>query len=192
MKGMISSSYIYRDAIIKSSPFFDERPDQQDVSLLVVHNISLPPGEFGTPGVEQLFTGTLDPDAHPFYAGIAHLRVSAHCVIRRDGAIEQYVPFNCRAWHAGISSFQGREKCNDFAIGIEMEGTDETPYTEAQYSSLIALSDAIISCYPQITLGRIVGHNDIAPGRKSDPGIAFNWPGFRQALSKRIYKGTQR
>ncbi|MDC8830180.1 1,6-anhydro-N-acetylmuramyl-L-alanine amidase AmpD [Alteromonas gilva] len=189
---MISSSYIYRDAIVKTSPFYDVRPDEQDVSLLVVHNISLPPGEFGTAGVEQLFTGTLDPDEHPFYADIAHLRVSAHCVIRRDGVIEQYVPFNCRAWHAGISSFQGRSKCNDYAIGIEMEGTDETAYTKAQYASLITLSEAIIKCYPHITLGRIVGHNDIAPGRKTDPGIAFNWPGFRQALSERIYKGTQR
>ncbi|MDG6100001.1 1,6-anhydro-N-acetylmuramyl-L-alanine amidase AmpD [Alteromonas sp. ZYF713] len=182
----MSVSYQYKDAVIKASPFFDERPDESAVSVLVIHNISLPPGQFGTKGIEQLFTGTLDPEEHPFYAEIAHLRVSAHCVIRRDGTVEQYVPFNKRAWHAGLSSFQGREKCNDFAIGIELEGTDEQPYTEAQYQSLEAVSAQIISLYPSITLGRIVGHNDIAPGRKTDPGVAFNWTGYRQALSQHI------
>ena len=182
----MSVSYQYKDAVIKVSPFFDERPDESAVSVLVIHNISLPPGQFGTKGIEQLFTGTLDPDEHPFYAEIAHLRVSAHCVIRRDGTVEQYVPFNKRAWHAGVSSFQGRQKCNDFAIGIELEGTDEQPYTEAQYQSLEAVSAQIISLYPAITLGRIAGHNDIAPGRKTDPGVAFNWTGFRQALSQHI------
>ena len=179
----MSVSYQYIDAVCKVSPFCDERPDESDVSLLVIHNISLPPGQFGTQGVEQLFTGTLDAEEHPFYADIAHLRVSAHCVIRRDGAVEQYVPYNKRAWHAGVSSFQGRERCNDFAIGIEMEGTDELPYTDVQYQSLIKVSAGIISLYPAITLGRIVGHNDIAPGRKTDPGVAFNWTGYRQALS---------
>ena len=177
-------SYHYKDAEIKVSPFFDERPDENNVSVLVIHNISLPPGQFGTQGIEQLFTGTLDPKEHPFYAEIAHLRVSAHCVIRRDGRVEQYVPFNKRAWHAGVSSFRGREKCNDFAIGIELEGTDELPYTTEQYQALEAVSEQIISLYPGITLGRIVGHNDIAPGRKTDPGVAFNWAGYRQALSK--------
>lgn len=180
----MSVSYYYSGAAIKASPFCDERPDDADVSLLVIHNISLPPGQFGTQGVEQLFTGTLDPTEHPYYAGIAHLKVSAHCVIRRDGSVEQYVPFNKRAWHAGISSFQGREKCNDFAIGIEMEGTDELAYTPEQYEALNAVSAEIISLYPAITLGRIVGHNDIAPGRKTDPGVAFNWTGYRQMLSQ--------
>lgn len=180
----MSVSYQYKDAVIKASPFFDERPDESAVSVLVIHNISLPPGQFGTKGIEQLFTGTLDPEEHPFYAEIAHLRVSAHCVIRRDGTVEQYVPFNKRAWHAGLSSFQGRDKCNDFAIGIELEGTDELPYTQAQYQSLEAVSAQIISLYPAITLGRIVGHNDIAPGRKTDPGVAFNWAGYRQSLSQ--------
>lgn len=182
----MNNIYLYPLAIHKDSPFYDDRPDASDVSLLVIHNISLPPGQFGTKGVEQLFTGTLNPDEHPFYADIAHLRVSAHCFIRRDGVIEQYVPFNKRAWHAGISSFQGREKCNDFAIGIEMEGTDEQPYTDAQYAALDTLSAQIISLYPAITLGRIVGHNDIAPGRKTDPGVSFNWAGYRQALSKHL------
>ncbi|GGF67017.1 1,6-anhydro-N-acetylmuramyl-L-alanine amidase AmpD [Alteromonas lipolytica] len=179
-------SYCYKNAVLKASPFCDDRPDESDVSVLVVHNISLPPGQFGTKGVEQLFTGTLDPDEHPFYAEIAHLKVSAHCVIRRDGTVEQYVPFNKRAWHAGVSSFQGRQKCNDFAIGIELEGTDDLPYTDAQYAALEAVSAQIISLYPAITLGRIVGHNDIAPGRKSDPGVVFNWAGYRQALSKHL------
>ena len=178
-----SEAITYSAALRKASPFYDERPDAADVSLLVIHNISLPPGEFGTPGIEQLFTGTINPDDHPVYPEIAHLKVSAHCVIRRNGDVEQYVPFNCRAWHAGVSSFQGRQKCNDFAIGIEMEGTDVLPYTDAQYNSLIKVSKEILDQYPLITLGRVVGHNDIAPGRKTDPGVAFNWPAYRQALA---------
>lgn len=182
----MSVSYLYKNAELKHSPFYDERPDESDVSVLVIHNISLPPGQFGTNGIEQLFTGTLDPKEHAFYAEIAHLRVSAHCVIKRDGSVEQYVPFHQRAWHAGISSFQGREKCNDYAIGIELEGTDDMPYTDAQYVSLVDVSADIINLFPKITLGRIVGHNDVAPGRKTDPGVAFNWTGYRQALTKRI------
>ncbi len=178
-----SEAITYSAALRKASPFYDERPDAADVSLLVIHNISLPPGEFGTPGIEQLFTGTINPDDHPVYPEIAHLKVSAHCVIRRNGDVEQYVPFNYRAWHAGVSSFQGRQKCNDFAIGIEMEGTDVLPYTDAQYNSLIKVSKEILNQYPLITLGRVVGHNDIAPGRKTDPGVAFIWPAYRQALA---------
>ncbi len=166
----------------KYSPFFDARPDNEVVSLLVIHNISLPPGQFGTKGVEQLFTGTLDSSEHPFYAQIAHLRVSAHCVIRRDGKVEQYVPFTQRAWHAGISSFQGRNKCNDYAIGIEMEGTDDIAFTAQQYDALIAVTEQIIKDFPHISLGRIVGHNDIAPGRKTDPGPCFDWAYYRQKL----------
>lgn len=152
------------------------------MSLLVVHNISLPPNQFGTKGIEQLFTGTLDPQEHPFYAEIAHLKVSAHCVVRREGTVEQYVPFSQRAWHAGLSSFQGRKRCNDFSIGIEMEGADNTPYTKAQYDALQAITSFLMSAYPAITLGRIVGHNDIAPGRKTDPGQAFDWCRYRQAV----------
>ncbi|MCW8091608.1 1,6-anhydro-N-acetylmuramyl-L-alanine amidase AmpD [Alteromonas sp. ASW11-130] len=174
----------YTSAIQKQSPFYDERPEASDISLLVIHNISLPPGEFGGDYIEDLFSGTLDPNAHPFFKEIAHLKVSAHCVIRRNGEVEQYVPFCKRAWHAGLSSFQGRNRCNDFAIGIEMEGTDTTPFTGEQYASLVALTNEIITHYPAITLGRIVGHCDIAFGRKTDPGEAFNWCLFRQSISQ--------
>lgn len=183
---MTDKAFIYPKATLKASPFFDERPQGEGVDVLVVHNISLPPGEFGTQGIEQLFTGTLDPSEHPFYAEIAHLKVSAHCVIRRNGDVEQYVPFNKRAWHAGVSSFQGQTKCNNFAIGVELEGTDHIPYTSAQYDSLTKVTAFVVHCYPAITMGRIVGHNDIAPQRKTDPGVAFNWPAFRQALTKQI------
>ena len=162
--------------------FWDARPDNVEISLLVIHNISLPPGEFGTSGIRDLFTGTLDKTAHPFYKDIAHLRVSAHCVIYRDGRIEQYVPFSGRAWHAGVSSFQGRKRCNDYAIGIELEGTDALPYSDAQYASLTSLSKHILLHYPLITCGRIIGHNDIAPGRKTDPGPYFDWARYRQSL----------
>ena len=173
---------IFPQATQKQSPFFDQRPADTPVSLLVIHNISLPPGQFNTAGIEQLFTGTLNAEEHPFYQTIAGLKVSAHCVIYRDGSITQFVPFDERAWHAGLSSFQGRTRCNDYAIGIEMEGTDNIPYTEAQYASLISLSRWLLARYPLITCGRIVGHNDIAPGRKTDPGVAFDWARLRQAL----------
>jgi AmpD protein len=160
------------------SPHFDCRPEDETPSLLVVHNISLPPGEFGGPWIDALFTGTLDPQAHPYFAGIAHLRVSAHCLIRRDGEIVQYVPFNKRAWHAGVSKYQGRERCNDFSIGIELEGTDTLPYTDAQYQQLTAISDVLIQVYPAI-VDHMTGHCDIAPERKTDPGPAFDWMRFR-------------
>ena len=124
----------------------------------------------------------LNPNEHPFYKEIAGIRVSAHCVIYRTGEVEQFVPFNKRAWHAGFSTFQGRSRCNDFTIGIELEGTDTLPYTDAQYEQLSKLSKFILQQYPQISLGRIVGHNDIAPGRKTDPGVAFDWPRYRQSL----------
>ncbi len=132
------------------SPHYDCRPDDETPTLLVVHNISLPPGEFGGPWIDALFTGTIDPQAHPFFAEIAHLRVSAHCLIRRDGEIVQYVPFDKRAWHAGVSQYQGRERCNDFSIGIELEGTDTLAYTDAQYQQLAAVTRALIDCYPDI------------------------------------------
>lgn len=170
----------YPTAIVKHSSFCDERPDPFDVSLLVIHNISLPPGEFGGGDIANLFMGTLDAKKHAFFAEIAQLRVSAHCVIYRDGCIEQFVPFDKRAWHAGLSSFQGRAKCNDYSIGIELEGTDHEPYTDIQYTRLAELTCFIQQYYPRITQGRIVGHCDIAPGRKTDPGFAFNWQRFRQ------------
>ncbi|MBQ1784354.1 MAG: 1,6-anhydro-N-acetylmuramyl-L-alanine amidase AmpD [Gammaproteobacteria bacterium] len=167
-----------------SSPHCDERPEGETISLLVIHNISLPPGQFGGEDVEQLFMGTLDCDRHPFYAQLRGLRVSSHLFIRRDGDVLQFVPYQTRAWHAGVSRMQGRERCNDFSIGIELEGTDHQPYTDAQYLALAAVSRDIMRRFPAITLGRIVGHNDIAPGRKTDPGPAFDWPRFRQLLSR--------
>ena len=165
------------------SPHYNERAAPDDISLLVVHGISLPPGEFGGPFIDDLFMGRLDPEAHPYFAGIHQLRVSAHCLIRRDGELVQYVPFGARAWHAGVSSWQGREACNDFSIGIELEGTDETPYTEAQYRALVGLTRAILERYPAITREKIVGHCDIAPGRKTDPGASFQWDYYRQLLN---------
>ncbi len=165
------------------SPNWDERPPGSDISLLVIHNISLPPGEFGGPWIDRLFTNRLPADAHPYFAGIAELRVSAHLLIRRDGEAIQYVPFDKRAWHAGQSSFQGRPRCNDFSIGIELEGTDEIPYTTHQYISLGRVARALCRRYPAITPERIVGHSDIAPGRKSDPGPAFDWQRLRSLLN---------
>ena len=165
------------------SPHHNERAAPDDISLLVVHGISLPPGEFGGPFIDDLFMGRLDPEAHSYFAGIHQLRVSAHCLIRRDGELVQYVPFGARAWHAGVSSWQGREACNDFSIGIELEGTDETPYTEAQYRALAGLTRAISARYPAITHEKIVGHCDIAPGRKTDPGTSFQWDYYRQLLN---------
>ncbi|EOW6511995.1 1,6-anhydro-N-acetylmuramyl-L-alanine amidase AmpD [Cronobacter malonaticus] len=170
------------DARHAPSPHHDCRPEDEAPSLLVVHNISLPPGEFGGPWIDALFAGTLDSQAHPYFAGIAHLRVSAHCLIRRDGEIVQYVPFNKRAWHAGVSCYQGRERCNDFSIGIELEGTDVQPYTDAQYRQLAAVTRTLISLYPAIK-NHMTGHSDIAPERKTDPGPAFDWTRFRALVA---------
>ncbi|MGF1727434.1 1,6-anhydro-N-acetylmuramyl-L-alanine amidase AmpD [Photobacterium nomapromontoriensis] len=165
------------------SPFYDQRPDSDDISLLVVHNISLPPGQFGGPYIEQLFTGRLNPDEHPYFALIAKFRVSAHCLVQRNGAIIQFVPFDCRAWHAGISQFAGRDKCNDYSIGIELEGTDTLPYTPEQYATLATLTQALLKHYPHMDAGRITGHEFIAPGRKTDPGLAFDWLAYKSSLS---------
>ncbi len=163
------------------SPHHNARP-QGDVSLLVIHGISLPPGEFGGPWIGDLFLGRLDPEAHPYFAGIASLQVSAHCLIRRDGELVQFVSFDERAWHAGVSEFAGRAACNDFSIGIELEGTDTSGYTEAQYRQLVAVSRCLMLHYPDITPERIVGHSDIAPGRKTDPGTGFDWALYRAML----------
>jgi AmpD protein len=157
------------------SPHFDARPKGVAPDLILVHGITLPPGEFGGPWIDRLFAGDLPPDAHPSFRETATLRVSAHAVIRRDGSITQYVPFGMRAWHAGQSQYQGRSGCNDFSIGIELEGTDETPYTDAQYESLIALIRVLLATYPTLCAQRIAGHSDVAPGRKTDPGPAFDW-----------------
>jgi AmpD protein len=157
------------------SPNRDARPDDQDIGLIVIHGISLPPGQFGGDAIDRLFTNALDPDEHPYFAQIAGLRVSAHLLIRRDGEIVQYVPFHQRAWHAGRSCWAGREECNDFAIGIELEGTDDTPYADAQYEQLAQVVGALATAYPALTQQRLAGHCDIAPGRKTDPGPAFDW-----------------
>lgn len=165
-----------------ASPHFNQRPAGEQPSLLVIHNISLPPGEFGGPWIDALFTGTLDPQAHPYFAGIAALRVSAHCLIRRDGEIVQYVPFGQRAWHAGVSCWQGREGCNDFSIGIELEGTDTLPYTDVQYQQLVAITRLLMQHYP-LQAANITGHSNIAPVRKTDPGPSFDWARYHQALA---------
>ncbi|MFO1312616.1 MAG: 1,6-anhydro-N-acetylmuramyl-L-alanine amidase AmpD [Burkholderiales bacterium] len=155
------------------SPNRDARPPGETVSLVVVHGISLPPGTFGGDGVERLFTNTLEACAHPFYATIAGLRVSAHFFVRRDGDLVQFVPCEDRAWHAGVSSWRGRERCNDFSVGIELEGADDLPYEGVQYVRLAALLRALKRRYPAIEAA--VGHSDVAPGRKTDPGPAFDW-----------------
>ncbi len=157
------------------SPNHDERQASDDLSLIVIHCISLPQGQFGAEGVTQLFTNTLDPDEHPYYAGIAHLRVSAHLLIRRTGELIQYVPLDRRAWHAGASCYRGREVCNDFSIGIELEGTDDSSYEDVQYSRLNEVIDALLAAYPTLSREHITGHEHIAPSRKTDPGSGFDW-----------------
>lgn len=159
------------------------RPQGQSVSLLVIHNISLPPGQFGTGCVHAFFTNQLDASLDPYFQTIAGLQVSAHLFIERDGAVTQFVPFGARAWHAGVSSFHGVANCNDYSIGIELEGCDDIAYTDAQYDVLAKVSRQILAAYPQITPDRIVGHSQIAPGRKTDPGDAFDWDRFGQLLS---------
>ena len=155
-----------------ASPNCDERPPDVDVSLAIVHGISLPPGAFGGDGIVRLFTNTLDEASHPYYATISQLRVSSHFLIRRDGALLQFVPTVMRAWHAGASSWRGRERCNDFSVGIELEGEDATPYAAAQYSMLARLLKALAKRHP---IADVVGHSAVAPGRKTDPGPAFDW-----------------
>lgn len=179
---MIDDNGWYCAARHVPSPFFDQRPPGQDVSLLVVHNISLPPGQFGGPYIEQFFTGRLNPYTHPFFAVIHKMGVSAHCLIRRNGEVVQFVSFAERAWHAGHSSFAGRDKCNDYSIGIELEGSDYVVYSDAQYAALTALTRSIQSRYPKITIPRITGHQYIAPLRKTDPGLVFDWAKYRRAL----------
>lgn len=161
------------------SPNHDARPDGLGVEVLVVHAISLPPGEFGGPAIEQLFCNTLDPRAHPYFETLAGVKVSAHLLIRRDGGVIQFVPFTRRAWHAGESRCEGRTRVNDFSVGIELEGTDATPFEDAQYARLATLTVALTRAYPALTLDRLYGHSDIAPGRKTDPGPHFDWMRYR-------------
>lgn len=164
------------------SPNRDPRPAGTATDLIVLHGISLPPGEFGGPWIEQLFNGHLPPDRHPYFAQVAGRRVSAHALVRRDGEVVQFVPFHERAWHAGPSSWEGRDACNDFSIGIELEGSDELHYETIQYQCVAGLVRALLAAYPLLSAGRLVGHSDIAPGRKTDPGSAFDWPGMRALL----------
>jgi N-acetyl-anhydromuramoyl-L-alanine amidase len=166
------------------STHYDARPGGCVPELIVVHGISLPPGEYGGPWIEHLFTGTLPRQVHPYFATIPPGRVSAHVLVRRDGTPVQFVPFAARAWHAGISEYQGRAACNDFSVGIELEGTDETAYEDAQYATLSAVIAALLRCYPTLAAARIVGHNDIAPGRKLDPGAKFDWPRLRALVAQ--------
>lgn len=168
-----------------ASPNFDERPHGVVPSLLVVHGISLPPAEYGGPWIDQFFCNTLDPAAHPYFAQIQSLRVSSHLLIRRTGVLVQYVAFEKRAWHAGQSCFAGREACNDFSIGVELEGCDDEAYCVAQYRTLAQVYAALVHAYPHIATHPVVGHSDIAPGRKTDPGPMFDWAHFQFLLRAR-------
>jgi AmpD protein len=164
------------------SPNCSERAATDDISLLVIHNISLPPGEFGGPHIDELFCNRLDATAHPYFAGIWELRVSSHVLIRRDGTVVQYVPFDRKAWHAGRSVYEGRAECNEYSIGIELEGSDDTEFTAVQYEQLTAITRLLLQHYPAVSAARITGHSDIAPGRKTDPGPHFDWARYFQAL----------
>ena len=170
-----ATSGLLNKACILHSPNHDDRPEDSQISLIVIHNISLPPDQFGSDHINQLFTNNLCVDDDPFFTEISHLRVSSHVLIRRDGEIIQYVPFHKRAWHAGVSCFRGREVCNDFSIGIELEGTDTTPFCDAQYRVLGELIKTLQSTYPSLMKDQITGHEHIAPGRKTDPGPYFDW-----------------
>lgn len=168
------------------SPNFNSRPPGTEVSLLVVHNISLPPGQFGSGCVQQFFCNQLDPRQDPYFATIADLQVSSHLLIERNGALTQFVSLADRAWHAGASSFEGVSNCNDYSIGIELEGCDDIAYTGEQYQRLAEITGLLFSRYPLLSEQRVVGHQDIAPGRKTDPGPAFDWTRFRSVLKSQI------
>ena len=165
------------------SPNCDARPPGIRADLIVIHGISLPPGEFGGPWIDRLFTNSLPPEEHPYFAEVADRRVSAHLLIDRRGRITQYVPFQQRAWHAGDSSYAGRAACNDFSIGIELEGTDSTPYDDAQYVALARVICTLVEAYPDLRPARLAGHSDIAPGRKTDPGPSFDWPRLKTLIA---------
>ena len=166
------------------SPNFDARPDKSNIKLIVIHGISLPPAEFGGGYIQDLFCNRLDPDAHEYFPTICELKVSSHCLIERGGNIIQFVSFLDRAWHAGVSSWEGESSCNNFSIGIELEGTDESSYTDSQYQQLVLLVNCLRKKYSTIESDALCGHSDIAPGRKTDPGPAFEWPRLHQLLAK--------
>jgi N-acetyl-anhydromuramoyl-L-alanine amidase len=173
---------LMRGARQVASPNYDARPAGVEADLMVIHGISLPPGEFGGPWIERLFTNTLPAEVHPYFAEVAPLRVSSHVVVQRDGALTQYVSFADRAWHAGQSNYQGRAACNDFSVGVELEGSDSLPYEATQYEALAAVVAALCAAYPRLSADRLVGHSDISPGRKTDPGPAFDWPRARRLI----------
>lgn len=179
---------LIKEARLIASPNCDDRPPGCAVDLLVIHHISLPPGEFGGAGIVQLFTNAIDPAAHPYFETLAGTRVSAHFLIRRDGKLLQFVPCAKRAWHAGESSWKGRSRCNDFSIGIELEGTGDAPFTPPQYRRLAALTRALQARYP---IRDIVGHSDIAPGRKTDPGPHFDWARYRRMVPQARLAGKR-
>lgn len=164
------------------SPNCDLRPPASTISLIVIHGISLPPGQFGNDHIDQLFTNTLDPQQHAYFSQIQNLKVSAHVLISRAGRLTQYVPFDARAWHAGESCFEGVKACNDYSIGIELEGCDDLAYEQIQYRQLASIVKVLMRAWPAITRERIAGHCDIAPGRKTDPGTAFDWECFYNLL----------
>jgi len=172
-----------RDVRWVASPNFDARPAGVAADLIVVHGISLPPGAFGGPWIDRLFGNSLPPDEHPYFATVSALKVSSHVLVRRDGEITQYVRFADRAWHAGRSSYAGRDECNDYSIGIELEGADMTPYEDVQYRVLAKVVAALCAAYPQLSSSRLVGHSDVAPGRKTDPGPAFDWVRARRLIA---------
>jgi AmpD protein len=179
----ITSVGLLEPVKFRLSPHCDTRPPQAMIDLIIIHGISLPPGEFGSNAIENFFCGTLNGQEHLYYAAILPLHVSAHLLIKRSGEIVQFVPFTQRAWHAGESFFQGRPRCNDFSIGIELEGTDDIPYEQVQYEQLSRTAKLLMQRYPAITQDRIVGHCDVAPGRKTDPGPAFDWSYLKGILA---------
>ncbi len=168
--------------VIYPSPNSNSRPEGCEVELLVIHNISLPPGQFGGPYICQLFTNCLNSEEHPYFQGIADIEVSAHLLIARDGTCTQFVSFDDRAWHAGMSCWNNRTGCNDYSIGIELEGTDDVPFDDRQYATLAEVTKALLRTYPKLTVENITGHSDIAPGRKTDPGKAFDWLRYRSLI----------
>lgn len=181
-----SKSGLLNEARFLASPNHDERPTESEISLIVIHNISLPPDQFGSDHINQLFTNCLCEDEHPFFSEISHLRVSSHILIRRNGEIIQYVPFHKRAWHAGVSCFRDKEVCNDFSIGIELEGTDTTTFCDIQYSVLAEVIKSLHQEYASLGRDKITGHEQIAPGRKTDPGPHFDWLTLSNAIGAKL------
>ena len=173
---------LLKGAKFVESPNKNERPNP--VSLIIIHGISLPPDEFGGGWIDDFFLNQLDPSAHPYFEEIKEMQVSSHLLIYRDGGVTQYVPFDQRAWHAGLSCYDGKENCNDFSIGIELEGADHMPYTDEQYTVLSNCCQLLIQHYPLLSPDSIVGHCDVAPGRKTDPGDSFDWAKFKDLLSR--------